>query len=74
MLDKQFKIDISKLFNYEKIYNLWKKNDYFLREETSMTYLIHKNNIDQDITQIYFPLIHIGSNKKKETYIHNERS
>ena len=73
-IDKQFEINLSKMFSYDNIYRLWKINDNFLREETSMTYLIHKNNIEQKITQIHFPLIHIGNNDKKLTYIHNEKS
>lgn len=64
-LCKEFKENLSDIFNYTDLYKLWLLDDHFLREEIAMTYLIHKHNIQEKITQIKFKFDHIGGTREK---------
>jgi len=67
---KDLQTNLTDVFAYDKIYNLWQKDDHFIREETAMTYIIHNEQVPT--TYINFPLIHIGCDSVKKEYIHEE--
>ena len=48
-LTKCYKHNLSKIFNYDDIYDLWVRDFNFLREECSLAYLMHANNINKTI-------------------------
>jgi len=85
-LTKDYKHNISELFNYNDIYNLWLQDSMFIREESILNYLIYKNNINKDILTRWkqlqcptcgaerrynFRFQHIGNNSAKEKFIYN---
>ena len=67
-LCKEFEINLKDIFNYKELYELWLLDDHFLREEIAATYLIHKYNIQEKITQINFNFGHIGGPEAKRLF------
>ena len=48
-LTKTYKYNLAEIFNFDHIYNLWKLDFGFLREECSLAYLMHTHNIQKHI-------------------------
>lgn len=73
-LTKDFKHNMKNIFNYDKIYKLWETDLDFIREETSLNYILFNENIARDITPINKHtkfLKHIGGKSKKNNFIYN---
>jgi hypothetical protein len=48
-LTKNYKYNLAEILNFNDIYNLWKLDIGFLREECSLAYLMHTHNIQKHI-------------------------
>lgn len=66
VLSKQFEVDLSNLFSYDDLFDLWKMDSRFVREETAMNYLLHKHDVVSDMnTKIEFSVFNVGRNDSK---------
>ncbi len=86
-LTKDYRHNLSKIFNYNYIYDLWLKDSMFIREESILNYTIYKNELKEDILTRWknlkcptcgaqrkynFRFHHIGNNTEKEKFIYNK--
>ena len=84
-LTKNYKHNLAEILSYNNIYDSWLLDCSFVREETAINYIVHKNNICNDIMPDkgsmskdptilhHFPFVHIGGKLKKINFTYENQ-
>ena len=72
-INKQNSFNLKNILNLDKIYTLWKKNNLFLREEVTLTYLFYKNNLINKVRK-NIRYKHIGNWETKLNFLNESKT
>lgn len=72
-INKQNSFNLRDILNLDKIYSLWEKDSFFLREEVTLTYLFYKNNLINKIKK-NIRYKHIGNWKSKLIFLNENKT